>query len=76
MSSASAGAVSRQNPADRLPDETTVANEAADLFENPDVWLDTEHPMLGGKRPRACVGTADEQAVWDLLRTTRRVGQT
>ena len=68
--------VARQDPADRLPGESSIEHEAADIFEDPDLWLDTEHPMLGGKRPRDCMGTANEQTVWDLLRTTRRIGQT
>jgi hypothetical protein len=68
--------VARQDPADRLPDESTIENEAIDLFENPDLWLNADNPMLGGKSPRACIGTADEQSVWDLLRTIRNIGQT
>lgn len=68
--------VARQGPADRLPDESSIEQGAADIFENPDPWLDAEHPMLGGKSPRDCIGTANEQTVWDLLRTIRSVGQT
>jgi hypothetical protein len=66
----------RLDPTDRLPDESTIENEAADIFENPDPWLDIKHPMLGGMSPRDCIGTANEQAVWDLLRTIRNVGLT
>jgi hypothetical protein len=66
----------RLDPADRLPDESTIENAANDLFATPDVWLDADHPMLGGKTPRACIGTGDEQLVWDLPRTIRHIGQT
>jgi hypothetical protein len=61
---------------DPLPDEGTIEHEAAEIFEDPQRWLSTEHAMLGGKRPRDCVGAPDEQAVRDLLRTIRRIGMT
>ncbi|MGD0429483.1 MAG: hypothetical protein ABSA58_00190 [Acetobacteraceae bacterium] len=82
MSSASVPALgsqqrgARQDPADRLSGESTIELEAEAIFENPEVWLDASHPMLGGKSPREFIGTPNEQAVWDLLRTIRRVGQT
>jgi hypothetical protein len=63
-----------RNPAGRLPDEGSITEEADRLFEDSDTWLSTEHPSLGGKRPRDCIGSADEQAVRDLLRTIRHIG--
>lgn len=65
-----------RNPVDRLPGEGTIEQEAAEIFEDPERWLSTEHALLGGKRPRDCIGTSDEQTVRDLLRTIRRVGMT
>jgi hypothetical protein len=64
----------RHNPLDRLPDEGSIEQEAADIFEEPERWLSSEHALLGGKRPRDCIGSPDEQAVRDLLRTIRRIG--
>ena len=66
----------RRNPRDRLPDEGTVEQAAAEIFEDPERWLSTQHALLGGKRPRDCIGAADEQAVRDLLRTIRHIGIT
>jgi len=66
----------RRDPSDLLPDEASIEQEAADIFEDPERWLSTEHALLGGKRPRDCIGAPDEQAVRDLLRTIRRVGMT
>jgi hypothetical protein len=66
----------RRDPADRLPNEGTIAEDAAEIFEDPQTWLSTAHPSLGGKRPLDCIGAPDEQAVRDLLRTIRRVGVT
>ena len=66
----------RRSPLDRLPGEGTVEQEAADIFEDSERWLSTEHALLGGKRPRDCIGAPDEQAVRDLLRTIRRIGMT
>ena len=68
--------LAHQDPSRRLPGETSIQAEAGDLFENPEAWLNAANPMLGGKSPRDCIGQPDEQAVWDLLRTIRRVGQT
>jgi hypothetical protein len=66
----------RRNPKDLLPGEGNIEQEAAEIFEDSERWLSTEHALLGGKRPRDCIGAADEQAVRDLLRTIRRVGIT
>jgi len=66
----------RRNPQERLPDEGSIEQEAAEIFEDPDRWLASEHALLGGKRPRDCIGAPDEQAVRDLLRTIRRIGMT
>jgi hypothetical protein len=66
----------RRNPQDRLPDEGSIEQEAAELFEDSERWLSTGHPSLGGKRPRDCIGAPDEQAVRDLIRTIRHVGLT
>jgi hypothetical protein len=63
-----------RNPADLLPGEGTIEQEASEIFEDPERWLSTEHALLGGKRPRDCIGAPDEQAVRDLLRTIRQVG--
>lgn len=68
--------LAHQDPSQRLPSETTIEAEAGALFESPDGWLNAPNPLLGGKSPRDCIGQPDEQAVWDLLRTIRRVGQT
>lgn len=32
--------------------------------------------MLGGRSPQQCVDAGDEQAVWDLLRNIKYIGQT
>lgn len=66
----------RVDPFRRLPGEGSLADEVGQIFADPDVWMRREHPMLGGRTPQQCVDSGEEQAVWDLLRNIKYVGQT
>jgi hypothetical protein len=68
--------VPRLDPAERLPAERDLIDEARQIFADADEWMNQEHPLLGGRTPRQCVAEGDEQLVWDLLRNIRYVGQT
>ena len=73
---AKAARLQRADPAERLPGEGSLADEASQIFADPDEWLRREHPMLGGRSPQECIDAGDEQAVWDLLRNIKYIGQT
>ncbi len=66
----------RINPADRFPNEASLEREVAKIFENPNEWMNQDHPLLGGRSPQACVNANDDQPVWDLVRQIQYVGQT
>ncbi len=56
-------------PASRDPDETIDIFELVrDVVDDPDVWLERPHEMLGAKSPRELIGTNREQFVRNLLR--------
>lgn len=73
---ASAAALQRIDPAGRLPGEGSLADEAGQVFADPDDWMRRAHPMLGGRSPQECIDAGDQQAVWDLLRNIKYIGQT
>jgi Protein of unknown function (DUF2384) len=73
---AKAAQIPRVDPAGRLPGEGSVSDAAGEIFADPNGWMSQEHPMLAGRSPQECIDAGDEQAVWDLLRTIRYVGQT
>ncbi len=64
------------DPAERLPGEGSLTDEAGKIFADPDEWMHREHPMLGGRTPQECIDAGEEQSVWDLLRTIKYIGQT
>jgi uncharacterized protein (DUF2384 family) len=66
----------RVDPATRFPSEAGLVDEASTIFADPDDWMHRQHPMLAGRSPQECVDAGDEQAVWDLLRNIKYVGQT
>lgn len=66
----------RVDPTRRLPGEGSLADEAGQIFADPDEWMRREHPMLGGRTPQQCVDAGEQQAVWDLLRNIKYIGQT
>lgn len=66
----------RIDPTRQLSGEGSLSDEAGQIFADPDEWMHREHPMLGGRTPQQCVDAGQEQAVWDLLRTIKYVGQT
>ncbi len=63
----------RHDPADPLPNERSVSEQVEELFANPDEWLDSPHPSLGGRTPRDCLSADEEQPVKDILRRTKFV---
>ncbi len=73
---AKAARLPRIDPTDRLPGEGSVRDEAGEIFADPGAWMNQKHPMLAGRSPQECIDGGDEQAVWDLLRTIKYVGQT
>ena len=66
----------RVDPAERLPGEGSLADEAGQIFDNPDEWMRREHPMLGARSPEQCIADGDEQLIWDLLRNIKYIGLT
>jgi hypothetical protein len=66
----------RVDPAERLPGEGSLADEAGQIFDNPDEWMRREHPMLGARSPQQCIDDGDEQLVWGLLRNIKYIGFT
>jgi hypothetical protein len=66
----------RIDPTQRLPDESSLPDEVAKIFADPDEWMRQKHPMLAGRSPAECIAAGDEQAVWDLLRNIKYIGQT
>lgn len=73
---AKAAQLPRVDPAGLLLGEGSIRNEAGEIFADPGAWMHQEHAMLAGRSPQECVDAGDEQAVRDLLRTIRYVGQT
>jgi uncharacterized protein (DUF2384 family) len=61
----------QRDPGARLPGERSVAEEAADIFADPDAFLCAPHPELGGRSPADCMTAGDEVAVRHLLRRIR-----
>ena len=41
------------------------------LFEDPDAWLDTPNPFVGGATPRALLGTDEEDVVRDAIESIK-----
>jgi uncharacterized protein (DUF2384 family) len=61
----------------RAPDaQASVREEAAEVFANPDAWLDAPNPHLGGRTPRELIGGPNEDLVRDLLESIKHVGVT
>jgi uncharacterized protein (DUF2384 family) len=52
-------------------EEQDIEKEAANIFAEPRLWLETPHSMLGGKRPSELIGTEREGLVRDLLRAIK-----
>lgn len=73
---AKAAQLPRVDPARRFSDEGSLADEASQIFADPDEWMHRKHPMLAGRSPQECVDAGDEQAVWDLLRSIKYIGLT
>jgi hypothetical protein len=73
---ATAAQVQRVDPAQRLPGETSLWDEASKVFADPDEWMRQKHPLLAGRSPQECIDANDGQAVWDLLRDIEYIGQT
>jgi hypothetical protein len=73
---AKAAQLPRVDPAGLLPGEGSIRDEAGEIFADPGGWMYEKHPMLAGRAPQECIDAGDEQAVRDLLRTIKYVGQT
>ena len=56
-----------RSPALTAAQSRSVQEEAADLFETPDEWLETPNPALAGRSPNDCLGSDDEEPVRELL---------
>ncbi len=54
-------------------DYEEVRTEAAEVLDDPDLWLETPHALLAGKKPRSLVESGDKgkQVVLDLLGAIR-----
>lgn len=48
-----------------------LTHEVARVVADPEAWLHTPHPSLGGGRPIDLIGTPAEQRLRDLLRAIR-----
>jgi hypothetical protein len=58
--------------AKRDPDETVdLKTLIAEVVADPEVWMDTPHDLLGGKKPNELVGTANEQQLRELARAIK-----
>ena len=55
----------------KLDDDGDVQDLAAAVLADPDQWMDTPHPLLGGYRPQDLIGTNHEQQLRDLLRSIK-----
>ena len=73
---AKAAQLPRVDPAGLLPGEGGIRDEAGEVFADPGGWMGQMHPMLAGRSPQECIDAGDEQAVRDLFRTIKYVGQT
>ena len=69
-------AMLRRDPADPLPGEGSVEDEARKIFADPDEWMRRENANLAGRSPRDCLDQGDVQAVRDLLRRIKYVPYT
>ena len=66
----------RIDPGGRLPGEGSIRDAAGEIFADPSGWMHQKHPMLAGRSPQECIDAGEEQAVWDLLRSIKYIGQT
>lgn len=48
-------------------DYEEVRMMAGEVFDDPDVWLENPHGLLGGKKPRELIQSEKKQVVIDLL---------
>lgn len=59
-------------PAVQDPDLTRPIEELIqELFPDPDPWVDTWNPVLGGRTPRSYIGRPEEVILRDLLRAAK-----
>jgi hypothetical protein len=57
---------------DRDPDEQVeIESLISEVIDDPDRWLDTPHPMLGGLKPREMIGTDSEVRLRELVRAIK-----
>jgi hypothetical protein len=71
-----AAQLKRVDPAERLPGEGGIRDLAGEIFADPGGWMSQRHPLLAGRSPQECIDAGDDQAVWDLLRSIKYLGQT
>jgi hypothetical protein len=60
----------------RDPDETAdirtlVRGALQGVVANPDVWMETENALFGGRKPLDLVGTADEPRLREVVRAIK-----
>ncbi len=63
----------RLDPADPLPDERSLEDEAREIFDEPDERMKQRNVNLAGRSPQDCINQGDEQPVRDLLRRIKYV---
>lgn len=73
---ARAAQLQRVDPGARLPGEGSIRDTAGEIFADPSGWMHEKHAMLAGRSPQECIDAGDEEAVWNLLRSIKYVGQT
>jgi|GEM_PF-6495334 uncharacterized protein (DUF2384 family) len=56
---------------EEIRDYNEVRQEAQDLLDDPDLWLETPHDLLAGKKPRDLIIHKKKQVVLDLLGAIR-----
>ena len=66
----------RRDPADPLPDEGSLEDEAREIFADPDGWMKRHNADLAGRTPQDCIDQGDLQPVRDLLRRIKHVPYT
>jgi hypothetical protein len=52
------------------PDQK-ILKEISEIFEKPDIWLETENEQLGGQKPRALIDDGKGQVVRDLIQSIK-----
>ena len=53
--------------ADERQDYDEVRQVAAELLDDPDLWMEIPHPQFGFQKPRMLIQTGGKQIVLDLL---------